>query len=127
RRDRGEARHPVRAIRLGRVDVRGRRDLESVLPAGADQAALAAGAFVPGGLLTVLDDRTPGVHRVGVLRAGRAPQLEQAAADVRVAHPRGRVGVPGEGRAPGTAAGLVARHVVADVRVVGLLRLPGDD
>ena len=126
-RDRGEAGDAVRTDRLGGVDVGGRRDLQRVLPPAADEPALAAGALVPGGFLRVLDDRPPGIHRVGVLIAGRAPQLEQAAADVRVAHPGGRVGVPGERGATRAAAGLVPGHVVADVRVVGLLRLPGDD
>src|SRR5699024_8246683 len=41
--------------------------------------------------------------------------------------PGGGVGVPGGRRSAGAAARLVLRPVVAHRRVVGLLRLPGDD
>src|SRR4029078_9819772 len=65
--------------------------------------------------------------RVAETRLRVAVHLEQHTADVRVAHPRGRVGVPGEGRALGAAARFVLRPVGADGGVVGLLRLPRDD
>src|SRR6185436_20242417 len=49
------------------------------------------------------------------------------AARVGVAHPRGRIGVPGESRAARAAPRLVLRRIRPDRRVVRLLRLPGDD
>ena len=97
-------------------------------PRGSHQAALAARPLVAAAGVGVVDDGGPGLDRVaavGDLR--RAVGLEQHAADVGVAHARGRVGVPGEGRAAGAAARLVLRGVRSDRRVVGLLGLPGDD
>ena len=103
-------------------------DLAGLVPGGADQAALAAGGLVGLGPQRVLDDVLPGQDGVAaVLGLGLAEHLEQDAADVGVADPGGRVGVPGEGGAAGAAAGLVLRGVRADRRVVGLLGLPGDD
>ena len=99
-----------------------------LVPGGADQAALAACGLVGLGPQRVLDDVLPRLDRVAVvLGLGLAEHLQQDAADVGVADPRGRVGVPGEGGAAGAAAGLVLRGVRADRRVVGLLGLPGDD
>ena len=60
-------------------------------------------------------------------RLGLAEHLQQDAADVGVADPGRRVGVPGERGTARAAAGLVLRGVRADRRVVGLLGLPGDD
>ena len=125
--DRGEAGDPVGAPALHGVDVGGRDDLRGLLPRGAHEPALAAGGLVARGLLGVLDDRAPGDDRVAVLPLGLAEHLQQHAADVGVADPGGAVGVPGEGRATGAAAGLVLRPVRPGAGVVGLLGLPGDD
>src|SRR5699024_7062121 len=124
---RWEAGHPVWTDRLGGVHVGGGRDLHRVLPPAAHQSALAPGALVVGGLLLVLDDRGPRVHRVGVLGACRPPQFHEPPTDVGVAHPGRGVGVPGEGRAARAPPWFVAGKIVADVGVIGLLRLPRDD
>src|SRR5699024_10036953 len=52
---------------------------------------------------------------------------QQRAAHVRVAHPGGGVGVPGERCSARAAARLVLRSVVSYRGVVGLLCFPGDD
>ena len=127
RRDRGEAGDPVRAPALDGVDVRGGDDLGHLVPRRAHETALAARLLVGAGLLLVLHDRAPCDHGVAVLLLGGAEHLEQHAPDVGVAHPRGAVGVPAEGRATRAAAGLVLRPVGPGARVVGLLRLPRDD
>ena len=79
------------------------------------------------GPLRVGDDVGPGQDRVAEARLGLPVHLEQHAAHVGVADPGGGVGVPGERRAARAAARLVLRPVRTDRRVVGLLRLPGDD
>ena len=128
RRDGREPGHPVGPVLLDRVDVRRRDDLAGLVPGGADQAALAAGGLVRLGPLGVLDDVLPRLHGVtAVLVLRLAEHLEQDATHVRVADPRRRVGVPGEGRTTRAAAGLVLRGVRSDRGVVGLLGLPGDD
>ena len=110
RRDRREAGDPVGPVLLDRVHVGGRDDLGGLVPGGADQAALAAGGLVGLGALRVLDDVRPGLDRVAVvLGLGLAVHLQQHAADVGVADPGRRVGVPGERRAARAAAGLVLR------------------
>src|SRR5699024_7125375 len=126
--DRGEAGGPVRAVLLDRVDVGGGHHLHGLVPGGAHQAALAAGALVAHGLLGVGDDRLPGLDGVvaGCLRLLGAEHPQQLGAHVRVAHAGGRVGVPGERGAAGAAARLVLGLVGADGGVVGLLRFPGD-
>src|SRR5699024_12424324 len=53
RRDRGEAGGAVRTVLLHGVDVGGRHDLDGLVPGGAHQTALAAGAAVPHRLLGV--------------------------------------------------------------------------
>ncbi len=127
RRDRREAGDPVGAPLLDRVHVGGGDHLGHLLPRGADETALAAGRLVAAGALGVVHDVRPGGDRVTVLGLALAVHLQEDAADVGVADPRGRVGVPGERRASRTAAGLVLGLVRSHRRVVGLLRLPGDD
>src|SRR5699024_7440775 len=128
RRDRGEAGGAVRAVLLHGVDVGGRHHLDGLVPGGAHQTALAAGALVPHRLLGVGDDRPPGFDGVvpGRLRLLLAVQPQQLRAHVGIAHAGGRVRVPGEGGAAGAAARLVLGLVRADGGVVGLLRFPGD-
>ena len=60
-------------------------------------------------------------------RARLAPQLQQAAAHHRMLHAVGRIQIPGIARATRAAARLVVRQVGTRARIVGLLRLPGDD
>ncbi len=127
RRDRGEAHHPVRPVGLDRVHVRGGDQLAHLVPVRAHEPALAARPLVPRRPLRVVGDLRPRQHRITQPGPRLAPHLEQRPAHVRVAHPRRRVGVPGERRAPRAAARLVLRRVRAHRRVVGLLRLPGDD
>ncbi len=124
--DRGEARHPVGPVGVDGVHVGGGRDLQGLLPCHAHQAALAPGRLVAAALDRVLGDLGPCRDGVAEPGAGLAVHLHQDAAGVRVAHPRRRVGVPGEGRAPGAAARLVLGAVRADGGVVGLLGLPRD-
>src|SRR5699024_6205147 len=128
RRDRREAGGAVRAVLLDRVHVGGGDQLDRLVPGGAHQAALAAGPLVAHGLLRIGDDRLPRLDRIlagglGLLLAEHAQQLR---AHVGVAHPGGRVRVPGEGGAAGAAARLVLGLVRPGGGVVRLLRLPGD-
>ena len=127
RRNRGEPGDPVRPPFLQRVHVRRRDELGRLVPGRADQPALAARGLVPVRELRVVDDVRPRCHGVAVLRLRLPVQVEQDAADVRVADARGGVGVPGERGAARATAGLVLRLVRTDRRIVGLLGLPGDD
>jgi hypothetical protein len=65
--DRREAGDPVGAPLPDRVHVGGGDHLGGLVPAGADQAALAAGGLVGLGALRVVDDVRPGLHRVSVV------------------------------------------------------------
>ena len=127
RRDRREARDPVGAPALDRVDVGGGHDLGDLVPARSDQAPLAACRLVAARLVGVLDDRAPGDDGVAVRRLGLAEHLQQHAAHVGIADPGRRVGVPGEGCPARAPSRLVLRPVGAGGGVVGLLGLPGDD
>src|SRR5690606_31051855 len=51
----------------------------------------------------------------------------QPRADQRILHPVGRIHVPAVARAARAAARLVVGQVRPRARIVGLLRLPGDD
>ena len=126
RRDRREADDAVGAVLLDRVDVGRGDDLVDLVPLRADEAAEAADRLVRLGLDRVLDDRRPGLDRPQRL-ARLAPQADEAAAHHRVLQPVGAVHVPGVRRAARAAARLVVGHVGPRARVVGLLRLPGDD
>ena len=127
RRDRGEAHHPVRPVGLDRVHVRRGDELAHLLPVRAHEPALTARPLIPRRPFRVAGDLRPGQHRVPQPGPRLAPHLEQRPPDVRVADPRRRVRVPGKGRSPRAAARLVLRRVRAHRRIVGLLRLPGDD
>ena len=109
-----------------RVDVGGGDDLVDLVPARAHETAEATHLLVVAALGVVLDDGRPRVDRI-VREARRAPALEQPAAHHRVLDPIGAVQVPAVGRAARAAARLVVGHVPARARVIGLLRLPGDD
>ncbi len=122
-----EAEHAIGPVLLDRVHVRGRDDLVDLGPRCPDEAALAAGLLVGASGLGVVDDGCPRIDRVVVHLAGLAVGLEQDAAHVGVADAGGGVGVPGEGGAAGASARLVLGAVGTDARIVGLLRLPGDD
>ena len=89
--------------------------------------ALAPRRLVAAALVRVGGDLGPRRHRVAEAGLRLPVHLDQHAAGVRVAHPGGRVGVPGERRAARAAARLVLRRVRPHRRVVGLLGLPGDD
>ena len=120
--------HRSGPVGLDRVHMRGRDDLDGLVPRRADQAALAP-------RLLIAPRRSRGRRRSSAQASTGSPRRclasryisSEHAADVGVANPGGRVGVPGEGRPAGTAAGLVLGSVRADGGVVGLLRLPGDD
>src|SRR5262249_59434250 len=99
----------------------------------ARRAGRAADPPPPGAALTPRGAR--GAAGVPPPRAPRSPRPlprlpphpEQLTAHVRVTHPRGGVGVPGERRPARAAPRLVLRRARAGRWVVGLLGLPGDD
>ena len=126
RRDRGEADDAVGAVLLDRVDVGRRDDLVHLVPARAHEPAESPHLLVVAPLRLVADDRGPRLHGAQ-RRARRAPVLEQPPAHHRVFHAVGAVQVPAVAGAARAAPRLVVGHVEARARVVGLLRLPGDD
>ena len=126
RRDRREADDAVGAVGLRRVGVGGGDDLGDLVPGRAHEAAEPALAGVGRALLRILDDRRPGGDR-RAQRARLAPQLEQARAHQRIFHAVAGIEVPGVARAARAAARLVVRQLGPRARIVGLLRLPGDD
>ena len=109
RRDRGETHHPVRPVGLDRVHVRGGDQLAHLVPVRAHEPALAARPLVTRGPFRITGDLRPGQHRITQPGPRLAPHLQQRLAYIGVAHPRGRVGVPGERRSPRAAARLVLR------------------
>ena len=128
RRDRGKAGDPVGSPLLDRVNVGGGDDLGSLVPRSPDQTALAASGLVGLGASRVVDDVGPRLDRIAaVLTLRLAEHLQQDASDIRIAHPCRRIGVPGERCTSRTTARFVLRRIRADRRIVGLLRLPGDD
>jgi hypothetical protein len=127
RRDRREARHPVRTEGLDGVNVRGRDHLGRLVPGRPDQTALAPGRLVAAGPYGIGHDLRPGGHGISGALPGLPVHLQQDAPHVGVADPGRRVGVPGERRSARASPGLVLRLVRPGRRIVGLLRLPGDD
>ena len=125
-RNRRKADDTVRSVGLDRVDVGRRDDLVDLVPVGADEAAQPPDPLVVPARGCILDDGRPGRDRRHCL-ARLAPVPDQPAADQRIFEPVGAVDVPGIAGAPRTAAGLVIRQVRPGPRIVGLLRLPGDD
>src|SRR5690606_8364885 len=120
------AEHPVGAVSARRVGVGGGDDLGRLVPACPHEAALAPGAgvaFAGGGVLL---DRRPRLDR-GHGPALLAPQPHQPAANQRRLHPVGAVEIPAVGGAAGAAARLVVGQIRPGARIIGLLRLPGDD
>ncbi len=126
RRDRREADHPVGAVLLDRIGIGGRDDLGDLVPGRAHEAAEAALRRIGLALLGVLDDRAPGRYR-RAQRARLAPQLQEARAHQRIFHPIAGIEVPGVAGAARTAARLMIGQFRPRARIVGLLRLPGDD
>ena len=111
---------PVLADRVHR---RGGDQLARLLPVAAHQPAAATLAAVARRPPRPAANAATGS---GSARARRAPALEQAAADVRVAEPGRRVRVPGERRAARAPARLVVGPIRIGSRIVDRLALPGD-
>ena len=95
-RDRREAGDPVGTPAFDDVGVGGGHHLDGLVPVRPDETALAAGPFVGARFLLVLNDGGPRQHGVAVLGLGRPVHFQQDAANVGVAHPGRRVGVPRE-------------------------------
>ncbi len=86
--DDGEARAAIRSVGLDGVDVsRGDESLHLV-PTRSHEATLAALRLVAARALGILHDRRPGFYRIRVCVERLAPQLEQDAPDVGIAHAR---------------------------------------
>ena len=111
---------------LDRIGVGRRDDLGDLVPGRAHEAAEAALARIGFALLRVLDDRGPGGDR-RAQHARLAPQLQKPRTHQRVLHPVAGIEIPGVAGAARTAARLVVRQLRPRARIVGLLRLPGDD
>ncbi len=126
-RNRREANQTVGAVLLDGVDGRGGDKLLDLLPAGAAEAALAAGLLVALAPGRIVDDRGPGGHRVGVLGFGLAPEIGEHSAQVGVLDAQRAVQIPGEGDTALAAARLVGGQSRLEFRVVGGLQLPADD
>ncbi|MND61804.1 hypothetical protein D3C80_530660 [compost metagenome] len=125
RRDRREAHDPVGSVLLDGVNVSRGDDFGDFIPAGANEAAHAALAFVRIGLGLVLDNARPGFDRRHAL-ARFTPQFEQRLANLRVLEAVGAVDVPAVTGAPRAAARFMVGQVVTGARIVGLLGFPGD-
>src|SRR5690554_1293269 len=82
--------------------------------------------FVVFGFGWILNNRTPGIDRIGKLLARFAPQANQLLPDFRVFQAVGTVDIPGEARTTRTAARLMVGQVRTGTRIVGLLGFPGD-
>lgn len=127
RRNRREPGTPVRPVGLDRVDVRGRRHFDGLLPRNPHQPALPPCLLVAATPFRVRHHIRPGKHRVLQAPLRLAVHLHQHCTGIGVAHAGGRIRVPRERRSPRAAARLVLRAVRAHARVVCLLRFPGDD
>src|SRR5690606_10551411 len=126
RRNGREADDAVGAVILDGLHVRGGDDLVHFLPGRAHETAHAADGFVGFRLDRIADDGTPGFDRIhGAPRL--APQADELAAHHRILHAVGAVQIPGVGGAALTTARFVVGQIGTRARVVGLLRLPGDD
>ena len=124
-RNRREAVDAVGAEFLDREYVGGGDDLGHLVPFGAHETALAAHRLVALGLLGVLANRAPGLHRIHRL-ARLAPHFHQAAADQRIFDALRRIHVPGVAGTPRAAARFMVGQVGTGARIVGLLDFPGD-
>src|SRR5262249_38000162 len=76
-------------------------------------------------LFRVLDQRAPGLHRIGMLAFRFAPQVEQRAAYIWILHPDRAVDIPRGGDAALATARLIGWQTALEQRIVGLLHLPG--
>ena len=121
-----KAEDAVRPVRLGGIGVGGGDDLVRLVPFRPHKAAMAAQPRVAVTLRRGFDDALPGRHRRH-RDARLAPQLHQTRADQRVLHPVAGIEIPAVRGAARTAARFMVRQVRPGARIVGLLRLPGDD
>ena len=126
RRDRREAEYAVRPVGLHRIGIGGRDEFVDLIPGRADETAKAALLDIGGALRRIFNDRLPGCDRRHQ-RARLAPQLEQPRAHQRIFHAVAGIEIPAVARAARTAARLVVRQIGPRARIIGLLRLPGDD
>ncbi len=127
RRDGRESCDPVGAVGLDGVHVGGGDQFGGLGPGDANQSALAAGLLVAPATLGIGLDVGPGEHGIVEPRLGLPVHLDQHTPGVGIAHPGGRIAVPGERSPAGAPARLVFRPVRAHRGIVGLLGLPGDD
>ena len=127
RRNGGKADDAVGTVAANGMDVGGGDDLLHLVPARPDEAAEPAGTGVGRALVGIVDDRCPGLDRRFPGRPRRPPQRDQLLADQGVLQARRRIEIPAVARPAGAAARLVIGQVGTRARIVGLLRLPGDD
>ncbi len=126
RRDRREAEHAIRPVAFHRVGVGRGDEFVDLFPGRTDEAAKPALLHVGGALVRIFDDRFPGRDRRHQ-HPRLAPQLEQPRAHQRIFHAVAGIEIPAVARAARAAARLVVRQIGPRARIVGLLRLPGDD
>src|SRR5690606_39225420 len=127
RRDRREAGYAVGAVGFRGVDIRRRDDFIHFIPARPHETTEAATLFVAARALGVFHDGSPGIDGVAVLLAHFAPQPHQRAAHLRIFEAIGAVDIPGVAGATRTTARFVIGQIGARARIIGLLRLPGDE
>ena len=108
-------------------DVGGGDELVQLFPAGADKTAFAARRFIAAGFCRILHDAIPCQHRVGMLRQGFAPQLNQSFTRQRVLQAVGAVEIPGVAGAARAAARFVIWQIRPGARIIGLLCFPGNE
>ena len=125
-RDRGKADDAVGSVFLHGIGVGGRDNFGDFIPGRAHETTEPALFRIGRTLLRILDDRAPGRDRRAQCPR-LAPELEQARAHQRVFHPISGIEVPGITRTARTSPRLVVGQLGARARIIGLLRLPGDD
>ena len=109
---------------LDRVHVRRGDQLHRLIPRGPHETTLAPLTTIQPGLLGIIDDLGPRIHRIAQPRPGLAKHGQQAPAHVRVLQAQRRVRVPRERRSPRAATWLVLRHLRTGRWIVNRLGLP---